>query len=49
MDKDFWRLYWKITFIPEKKVLWTWERMLNRTKVFWDEDYFTEGLVCHMN
>ena len=28
---SLWDLYWIIKIVPEKRVLWTWERMMLKT------------------
>ena len=31
LDDAVWDLYWAIRYVPEKRVLWTWERLLLKT------------------
>ena len=60
MDSNFfWQLFWKIVMqrsrrvgsnrINEVRVFYTWEEILEQSKVYWDEDYYAEGIVCHKN
>ena len=49
MDDYFGKIYLGIMLSWDTQVLWTWERMIYRTKVFWDEDHIPEGIVCHKN